>query len=88
MTAPFAGARRHWSLGLCSSVPNIGKGFEIHAPNHLWVVHRRAIGSSPMKDDVTYLGLASGSAYLAAIMGAWSRRIVGSPSTARSMPVA
>ncbi|MEL6310907.1 MAG: IS3 family transposase [Pseudomonadota bacterium] len=45
--------------------PNIAKGFEIHAPDHLWVA------------DITYVELASGFAYLAVIMDAWSRRIVG-----------
>jgi len=45
--------------------PNIAKDFEIHAPDHLWVA------------DITYVELASGFAYLAVIMDAWSRRIVG-----------
>ncbi|WP_285675142.1 IS3 family transposase, partial [Paralimibaculum aggregatum] len=45
--------------------PNIAKGFEVHAPDHLWVA------------DITYVELASGFAYLAVIMDAWSRRIVG-----------
>ena len=45
--------------------PNIAKGFEIHAPDHLWVA------------DITYVEIASGFAYLAVIMDAWSRHIVG-----------
>lgn len=45
--------------------PNIANGFEIHGPDQLWVA------------DITYIALVTGFAYLAVIMDAWSRRIVG-----------
>lgn len=45
--------------------PNIAKDFEVHAPDQLWVA------------DITYIALETGFAYLAVIMDAWSRRIVG-----------
>ena len=47
------------------TVPNIARGFGIHAPDHLRVA------------EITYVELASGFACLAVIMDAWSRRIVG-----------
>lgn len=45
--------------------PNVAKGFEVHAPDQLWVA------------DITFIALEKGFAYLAVIMDAWSRRIVG-----------
>lgn len=45
--------------------PNIAKGFEIHGPDQLWVA------------DLTYVAIATGFAYLAVILDAWSRRVVG-----------
>ena len=45
--------------------PNVAKDLEIHAPDQLWVA------------DITYLELAAGFAYLAVVMDAWSRRVVG-----------
>ena len=37
----------------------------VDAPNQLWVA------------DITYIALAAGFVYLAAILDAWSRRVVG-----------
>lgn len=45
--------------------PNIAKGFEVHGPDQLWVA------------DLTYVALTTGFAYLAVILDAWSRRVVG-----------
>lgn len=45
--------------------PNIAKGFEIHGPDQLWVA------------DITYVAIANGFVYLAVVLDAWSRRIVG-----------
>ena len=45
--------------------PNIAKGFEVHGPDQLWVA------------DITYVAIATGFVYLAVILDAWSRRVVG-----------
>ena len=45
--------------------PNLAKGMTIDGPNQLWVA------------DITYLAIAAGFVYLAAILDAWSRRVVG-----------
>lgn len=45
--------------------PNIAKDFEVHGPDQLWVA------------DITYVALSTGFAYLAVILDAWSRRVVG-----------
>ena len=37
----------------------------LDGPNQLWVA------------DITYIGIATGFVYLAAILDAWSRRVVG-----------
>jgi putative transposase len=47
------------------SFPNIAKGFEVHGPDQLWVA------------DITYVAIATGFVYLAVILDAWSRRVVG-----------
>lgn len=44
---------------------NIAKGFEVHGPDQLWVA------------DITYVAIAAGFVYLAVILDAWSRRVVG-----------
>ena len=44
---------------------NIAKGFELHGPDQLWVA------------DITYIAIATGFVYLAVILDAWSRRVVG-----------
>ena len=41
------------------------KGMVVDAPNQLWVA------------DITYIAIAAGFVYLAAILDAWSRRVVG-----------
>lgn len=45
--------------------PNLARGFRPGGPNQLWVA------------DLTYLRIAVGFVYLAAILDAWSRRVVG-----------
>ena len=45
--------------------PNLSREREVDGPNQLWVA------------DLTYIAILGGFVYLAAIMDAWSRRIVG-----------
>ena len=45
--------------------PDRAKGMVVDAPNQLWVA------------DITYIAIAAGFIYLAAILDAWSRRVVG-----------
>jgi putative transposase len=45
--------------------PDRAKGMVVDAPNQLWVA------------DLTYIAIAAGFVYLAAILDAWSRRVVG-----------
>jgi putative transposase len=45
--------------------PNAAKGFEVHGPDQLWV------------GDITYVAIATGFVYLAVILDAWSRKVVG-----------
>ena len=45
--------------------PNIAKEFEVHGSDQLWVA------------DITYVAIATGFVYLAVILDAWSRLVVG-----------
>ena len=45
--------------------PNLAAGFMPAAPNQLWVC------------DLTYVAIAAGFVYVAVILNAWSRRVVG-----------
>lgn len=45
--------------------PLIAKGFETHEPDQLWV------------GDITFVAIASGFVYVAIVLDAWSRRVVG-----------
>lgn len=45
--------------------PDLTKAIVLRGPNQLWVA------------DITYIAIASGFVYLAAILDAWSRRVVG-----------
>jgi putative transposase len=45
--------------------PNLAKDMTVNGPNQLWVA------------DITYIAIATGYVYLAAILDAWSRRVVG-----------
>src|ERR1700746_3942723 len=45
--------------------PNLAKNMKLDGPNQLWVA------------DITYVTIAAGFVYLAAILDAWSRRVVG-----------
>jgi putative transposase len=45
--------------------PDRAKGMVVDGPNQLWVA------------DLTYIAIATGFVYLAAILDAWSRRVVG-----------
>ena len=45
--------------------PDLAKNMTLDGPNQLWVA------------DITYVAIATGFVYLAAILDAWSRRVVG-----------
>ena len=45
--------------------PLVARDFEVHGPDQLWVA------------DLTYITVAAGFAYVALILDAWSRRVVG-----------
>src|SRR5450631_228763 len=45
--------------------PDRSRGVAIDGPNQLWVA------------DITYIAITSGFAYLAVVLDAWSRRVVG-----------
>lgn len=45
--------------------PNVANGFEVHGPDQLWVA------------DITYVAISSSFVYLAVILDAWSRKVVG-----------
>jgi putative transposase len=46
-------------------IPNVAKGFEVHGPDALWVA------------DITFIAIRTGFVYLAVVLDAWSRRVVG-----------
>ena len=54
--------------------PDRAKGMVVDAPNQLWVA------------DITYIAIAAGFVYLAAILDAWSRRWSAMRSAVRSTP--
>src|SRR5207244_8588630 len=45
-------------------LPGLARDSVVDGPNHLWVA------------DITYIAIAAGFVYLAAILDAWSRRVV------------
>jgi putative transposase len=45
--------------------PNLAESMTLNGPNQLWVA------------DITYVAITTGFVYLAAILDAWSRRVVG-----------
>lgn len=45
--------------------PFVARNFEVHGPDQLWVA------------DLTYVAIATGFVYVAVILDAWSRRVVG-----------
>ena len=45
--------------------PFVARDFEVHGPDQLWVA------------DLTYVAIATGFVYVAVILDAWSRRVVG-----------
>ena len=45
--------------------PNLGTSMTLNGPNQLWVA------------DITYVAITTGFVYLAVILDAWSRRVVG-----------
>jgi putative transposase len=55
--------------------PDRAKGMVVDAPNQLWIA------------DITYIAIATGFVYLAAILDAWSRRVVGYDSYAISRSI-
>ncbi len=50
--------------------PNRARELTLDGPNQLWVA------------DITYVAIMSGFVYVAVILDAWSRRVVGYVSTA------
>jgi putative transposase len=49
----------------CPIFPDLARGRIIDGPNQLWVA------------DITYITIATGFVYLAAVLDAWSRRVIG-----------
>jgi putative transposase len=49
----------------CPIFPNLARDRNINGPNQIWVA------------DITYIAIATGFVYLAAILDAWSRRVIG-----------
>ncbi|MFW5661589.1 MAG: IS3 family transposase, partial [Oceanicaulis sp.] len=45
--------------------PFVARDFEVHGPDQLWVA------------DLTYIAITAGFAYVALILDAWSRRVIG-----------
>jgi putative transposase len=45
--------------------PFVARGYEVHGPDQLWVA------------DLTYVAIATGFVYVAVVLDAWSRRVVG-----------
>jgi len=45
--------------------PNLVKGMVVPRPNHVWIA------------DITYIRIVTGFMYLAAILDAWSRKVIG-----------
>lgn len=45
--------------------PNIAKELDVDGPNQLWV------------SDITYVAIAAGFVYVAVVLDAWSRKVVG-----------
>jgi putative transposase len=45
--------------------PNLARGFRPTGPNQLWV------------GDITYIRITAGFVYMAVILDAWSRRVIG-----------
>jgi putative transposase len=45
--------------------PLVARGFETHEPDQLWV------------GDITFVAIAAGFVYVAVVLDAWSRRVVG-----------
>lgn len=45
--------------------PNVARDLEVHGPNQLWV------------GDITYVAISTGFVYLAVVLDAWSRKVIG-----------
>ncbi len=45
--------------------PDVAGKFEVHGPNQLWV------------GDITYVAIGTGFVYLAVVLDAWSRKVIG-----------
>ena len=59
--------------------PFVAREFEVHGPDQLWgEAEQRAFQwKDRPPNDLTYVAIAAGFAYVALIMDAWSRRVVG-----------
>ena len=56
----------------CPIFPNLARDMTLDGPNQ------------PSVADLTYIAIATGFVYLAAILDAWSRRVVGQPNYLRA----
>lgn len=45
--------------------PNVAKNLDVDGPDQLWV------------GDITYIAISTGFVYLAVILDAWSRKVIG-----------
>lgn len=59
--------------------PFVANDFEVHGPDQLWgEADKRAFQwKDRPPNDLTYVAIAPGFAYVALIMDAWSRRVIG-----------
>ena len=56
---------------------NIAKGFAVHGSDQFWDEPLSATGPRTLASDITCIAIAAGFVYLAVILDAWSRRVVG-----------
>lgn len=57
--------------------PFIARNFEVHGPDQLWGEPLSATGPRTAANDITYVAIATGFVYVALVLDAWSRRVVG-----------
>lgn len=58
--------------------PNVALNYEVHGPDQLWPDGECRHSPTGLKvGDITYVAIETGFAYLAVILDAWSRKVVG-----------
>jgi putative transposase len=57
--------------------PFVARDYEVHGPDQLWGEPGSATGSRGPANDLTYVAMATGFVYVAVVLDAWSRRVVG-----------